>query len=100
MLKRVTVTLPAGLVEEIDRLESNRSKFVLEGARRELRRRRRQALRESLRAPHPEASEIAEEDFAAWADGLPDEELAELVDEASGTAVHWTPGEGWAEGPP
>ena len=99
MMTRVTVTLPAELVDEIDRLESNRSKFVLEGVRRELRRRRREALRESLRAPHSEASEIAEEDFGEWADSLPDEDLDNLVDEESGTVVHWVPGEGWVERP-
>ena len=31
-MKRVTVTLPDVIVEEIDRWEKNRSKFVLEAA--------------------------------------------------------------------
>lgn len=92
---RVTVTLPADLVEEIDRLESNRSRFVLEGVRRELERRRREALRESLRAPHAEGLEVAEEGFDRWAEGLPDEDAGELVDLEAGTRVRWTAGEGW-----
>lgn len=95
---RVTVTLPADLVEEIDRLERNRSKFVLEGVRRELERRRREALRASLRAPHPEASEVAEEGLSAWADELPEEGVDELVDPEAGRAVRWVPDEGWVEG--
>ncbi len=41
---RVTITLPAGLVEDIDRMERNRSSFVLEAVRRELQRRRREQL--------------------------------------------------------
>lgn len=94
---RVTVTLPAELVEEIDRLEKNRSKFVLEGVRRELRRRRREALDRSLRSPHPETADLAEEGFAAWANGFPEEEVADLVDLEAGTEVRWVPDQGWVE---
>ena len=39
--ERVTVTLPAEVVEDIDRQERNRSRFVLEAVRRELKRRQR-----------------------------------------------------------
>ena len=98
-MTRVTVTLPTDLVEEIDRLETNRSRFVAEGVRRELRRRRREALRESLRSPHAETCEIAEEDLAAWAAALPPDDAAELVDTRAGKAVRWVPGEGWVEDP-
>lgn len=94
-MTRVTVTLPTDLVEQIDRLERNRSRFVLEGVRRELERRKREELRRSLRSPHPESSEIAEEGLAAWAGALPDEEVADLVDVAAGRAVRWIPGAGW-----
>jgi len=41
-MKRVTVTLPETIVEEIDRWEKNRSKFVLEASLRELELRRRE----------------------------------------------------------
>lgn len=98
--KRVTVTLPVDLVEEIDRLEKNRSKFVLEAVRRELRRRRREALRRSLRSPHRETAVVAEEGLADWADGLPEDDVAELVDPRGGKPVRWTPGEGWTERDP
>jgi len=97
-MTRVTVTLPTELVEEIDRMERNRSRFVAEGVRREIRRRRREALRRSLRSPHPESSEIAEEGLTAWADALPEDNVAELIDLEVGAAVRWVPGEGWVEG--
>ncbi|MGH9380760.1 MAG: hypothetical protein ACRD2Z_09125 [Thermoanaerobaculia bacterium] len=97
-MARVTVTLPTEVVEEIDRIEKNRSRFVLEGVRREIRWRRREALRRSLRSPHPESYELAEEGFAAWADGLPEEDVTDLVEVQAGTAVRWVPGRGWVEG--
>ena len=98
-MTRVTVTLPTDLVEEIDRLETNRSRFVAEGVRRELQRRRREALRDSLRSPHSESTEIAEEGLAAWGAALPADDVAELVDARAGKAVRWVPGEGWVEDP-
>jgi Arc/MetJ-type ribon-helix-helix transcriptional regulator len=95
--ERVTVTLPAQLVRDIDRLEKNRSKFVLEAVRHELKRRRRQDLQRSLRSPHPESEQLAEAGFAEWASGLPEEDTADLVDMMAGTPVRWVPGEGWVE---
>ncbi|HUF76646.1 MAG TPA: type II toxin-antitoxin system CcdA family antitoxin [Longimicrobiales bacterium] len=92
---RVTVTLPAELVEEVDRLEKNRSRFVVEGVRREVRRRKREELRRSLATPHPESLELAEEGLAAWHESLPEEDATDLVDPAAGTAVRWRVGEGW-----
>jgi len=94
---RVTVTLPAELVEEIDRIERNRSKFVLEGVRRELRRRRRAALRRSLTAPHPESGDLAEEGLIEWSEELPEEKESPLVDPDAGVAILWVEGEGWRE---
>jgi hypothetical protein len=96
--ERVTVTLPANVIEDIDRAESNRSKFVLEAVRHELRRRRKEDLRRSLRSPHPESGHLAEEGFAEWTKHLPDEETSDLVDLKSGTPVQWIPGEGWVRG--
>ena len=91
--ERVTITLPTELVREIDRLQKNRSKFVLEAVRRELQ------LRRSLRAPHSEAQDLAEAGFDDWVRSLPAEDSSDLVDTASGTPVRWVPGEGWlAEG--
>ena len=54
IIERVTVTLPADVVRDIDRREKNRSKFVTETVRHELDRRRRDELRRSLQNPHPE----------------------------------------------
>jgi Arc/MetJ-type ribon-helix-helix transcriptional regulator len=96
-MTRVTVTLPGDLVDEIDRLETNRSRFVVEGVRRELLWRRREALRLSLRAPHAETAEMAEEGLAAWFGSLPDEDASALVDPTAGRAVAWKPGLGWVE---
>lgn len=95
--ERVTVTLPAELVREIERLEKNRSKFVLEAVARELQRRRREELHRSLRNPHPETAEVAEAGFDEWARGLPEEDISGLVDVISGTPLRWVPGQGWRE---
>ncbi len=96
--ERVTVTLPADLVRDIDRLERNRSKFIQIAARYELDRRRRALLEQSLRSPHPETAELADAGFQEWAAGLPEEDAGGLVDFHAGTAVHWVPGEGWTAG--
>lgn len=95
--ERVTITLSAGLVREIDRLEKNRSKFLQEAARHELERRRRALLERSLRSPHPETAELAEAGFQEWASSLPEEGAAGLVDLQAGKEVRWVPGEGWTE---
>jgi hypothetical protein len=92
---RVTVTLPTHVVDDIDRQERNRSAFVLEAVRRELLRRRREELRRSLEAPHPETRKLAETGFAAWARGLPEEDADQLIDVKAGTSVRWVPKKGW-----
>jgi Arc/MetJ-type ribon-helix-helix transcriptional regulator len=96
--ERVTVTLPNDLVRDIDLRERNRSKFVAEAVRHELDRRRRTELRRSLRNPHPETAELAEQGLAEWASGLPEEDTEALVDWSVGKPVRWAPGEGWIEG--
>jgi hypothetical protein len=95
---RVTFTLPAEVVQEIDRREGNRSRFVLDAVKRELARRRREELRRSLRTPHPNSVRLAEAGIGEWAKGLPREEAEDLVDVKKGTAVRWVPGRGWEEG--
>jgi hypothetical protein len=95
--ERVTVTLPADLVRDIDRLEKNRSKFIQEAARRELERRRRDELARSLRSPHPDTAALTEAGFEDWAAALPEEDAAGLVDPRGGTEVRWVPGQGWME---
>lgn len=93
--ERVTITLPADLVRNIDRIEKNRSKFLQEAARHELERRRRDLLARSLQSPHPETAELAEAGFQEWASSLPNEDAAGLVDLQGGTEVRWVPGDGW-----
>ncbi len=95
-MKRVTVTLPDEIVEEIDLRESNRSRFLTEAAVRELTRRRRQELRRSLEAAHPDGGQVAEAGLPAWAArARPGDET--LLDPAAGRPVQWIPGKGWQE---
>ena len=91
--ERVTVTLSAELVEGIDRLERNRSRFIAEAVEHELARRRRDALLSSVRSPHRETAELADTGLGDWTSALPDDEG--LVDVAGGTAVRWVDGQGW-----
>jgi Arc/MetJ-type ribon-helix-helix transcriptional regulator len=95
---RVTVTLPNDLVRDIDRREKNRSKFVAEAVRHELDRRLRAELHRSLRNPHPESVDLAEQGLEEWARSLPEEDTEALVDSNAGKPVRWVPGEGWVEG--
>ena len=92
--ERVTVTLPVDLVEDIDRHERNRSKFIQEAVRRELRHRRREQLRLSLENPHPDSSELAAIGLDDWAMGLPQEDTP-LVNLRAAKRVRWIPGRGW-----
>lgn len=95
---RVTVTLPADLVESIDRLERNRSRFIKDAVEHELVRRRREGLLRSLEQPHPEVADLADAGLDEWAESLPDED-EELVDMTAGKPVRWVEGEGWVEDP-
>jgi hypothetical protein len=91
--ERVTVTLPVDVVESIDRLERNRSRFIAEAVQRELAHRRRAGLLRSLKRPHPEAAVLAD-----WGARLPAQDDG-LVDVAAGKPVRWVEGEGWMEDP-
>jgi hypothetical protein len=92
--ERVTITLSAELVEGIDRLERNRSRFIAEAVERELAHRRREALLSSVRSPHPETTDLAADSgLGDWTADLSDDEG--LVDLAGGTAVRWVEGQGW-----
>ena len=95
--ERVTVTLPINLVESIDRLERNRSRFIAEAVEHELVRRRREGLLKSLQTPHPEAADLAETGLVDWVAHLPAEEVDGLVDVSAGKAVRWIEGQGWVE---
>lgn len=97
-VERVTVTLPLDLVRDIDRREKNRSKFVADAVRHELDRRRREELRRSLRNPHQETTDLAQQGLEAWAQSLPEEDTLLLVDSGAGKPVRWVAGEGWVEG--
>ena len=96
-IERVTVTLSAGLVEGIDRLERNRSRFIAEAVEHELARRRREALLTSVDHPHPETVDMADSGLGDWTADLPEDEG--LVDQTAGTAVRWVEGQGWVKDP-
>lgn len=91
--ERVTVTLSAELVEGIDRLERNRSRFIADAVERELVRRHREALLRSIHNPHPETADLADTGLGDWTSDLPNDEG--LVDLSGGTAVRWVEGRGW-----
>lgn len=93
--ERVTVSLSAELVEEIDRLERNRSRFIAEAVEHELARRRRESLLSSVSSPHPETADMTDPGLPDWTADLPDEEG--LVDIAGGTVVRWVEGQGWVK---
>jgi hypothetical protein len=93
--ERVTVTLSAELVEGIDRLERNRSRFIAEAVEHELTRRRHEALFSSVRNPHPETADSVDAGLGKWTADLPDDEG--LVDATGGTAVRWVEGQGWVK---
>jgi post-segregation antitoxin (ccd killing protein) len=93
--ERVTVTLSADLVERIDRLERNRSRFIAGAVERELARRRREALLHSIKNPHRDTADLADPGLGDWAGDLPADEG--LVDVAGGTAVRWVQGRGWVK---
>ncbi len=95
--ERVTITLPADLLKEVDQIERNRSRFIAEAVRHELTLRRRDALLESVRSPHPETTQFVDAGLADWASELPDD--AGLLDPSGGTAVRWVEGEGWIKEP-
>src|SRR5438270_6294086 len=90
--ERVTVTLAADLLEAIDRIERNRSRFIAEAVEHELSRRRRDALLQSMRTPHPETTDVTDAGLTDWTPELPNDEG--LVDPAGGTAVQWGEGQG------
>lgn len=93
--ERVTVTLRADLLEEIDRVERNRSRFIAEAVEHELQRRRREGLLESVTNPHPETTELAGIGLGDWVKDLPEEN--DLVDLSKGTPVRWIEGRGWVK---
>lgn len=96
--ERVTVTLRSDLVEAIDRIERNRSRFIAEAVEHELARRRHEALRQSLTHPHPETADLAEVGIGDWVRDLPEEN--DLVDLSAGIAIRWVEGRGWVEDTP
>lgn len=93
---RVTVTLDADLVEGIDRIERNRSRFIAEAVQHELTRRRQAGLLRSVHSPHADTVALVETGLVDWVSDLPADEG--LVDVDAGTPVRWVEGQGWTKG--
>ena len=93
---RVTVTLSADLVDGIDRVERNRSRFIAEAVQHELTRRRHAALLQSIHSPHADTVVLVDTGLADWVSDLPADEG--LVDVDAGTPVRWVDGQGWTKG--
>lgn len=94
--ERVTVTMPAELIAGIDRFERNRSRFIADAVRHELKRRRRQELLRSLDEPHPDSITTAALGLESWRESLPAGDEA-LLDPRGGVALHWSEEQGWQE---
>ena len=94
LAERVTVTMPSELVAGIDRIESNRSRFIAEAVRHELQRRQRLELLRSLEAPHPDSAATAALGLKDWAEALPEGD-SDLLDPSAGEPVHWRSESGW-----
>ena len=94
--ERVTITLPAEMLQEIDGREPNRSRFVQQAVARELERLRQQELQRSLDNPHADSEAVAESGFSEWAD-LAAHGDQELLDPAAGKEIRWDADRGWIE---
>lgn len=94
--ERVTVTMPAELVAGIDRIERNRSRFIADAVRHELKRRQRQELLRSLQEPHPDSLITAELGLEAWSQVLPAYDHT-LLDPTAGVPIYWEREKGWQE---
>jgi hypothetical protein len=94
--ERITVSMPAELVARIDRVERNRSRFITQAVRHELKHRRRLELLSSLEAPHPDSLAIAALGLESWHQGLPTGD-SDLLDPSAGLPLHWDVAQGWQE---
>mgnify|MGYP006288413027 CR=1 FL=1 len=94
--ERVTVTMPADLIAGIDRYERNRSRFIADAVRHELKRRRRQELLRSLEEPHPECITTSSLGLKSWSQGLPAGD-DDLLDPRGGVPLRWSEEQGWQE---
>lgn len=91
----MTITLPAEVIDEVDRRAANRSAFVLEAIRLYLDHIRRAELARSLQNPHTETASLADEDLGDWIAAGADD--VDLLDAGEGRPVRWRRGVGWTE---
>lgn len=98
-VERITVTLPPGLVSQIDRVDTNRSGFLARAAHRELRRLERKALKLSLdaRVFTEEDRELEAAGLADYGSSLPDKDCEAMIDPSAFKPIRWVVGKGWVE---
>jgi hypothetical protein len=89
---RISIDLPDDLLQQMDRLERDRARFLLLAVRNELRRRLALELQKSVDHPHPESRELAGLGLADWGD--PDSG-DDLLDPEAAIPVEWLPDLGW-----
>jgi hypothetical protein len=65
--------------------------------RRELDHRLHEELRRSLRNPHPESAELAEQGLDEWSNGQSGKDAKALVKFSTGKEIRWDPEEGWVQ---
>jgi hypothetical protein len=92
-IAEVTVTLSSELVEKIDRVERDRSRFVASAVERELARLQCPEPMCSGVSPHFDA-EVTDGGFGDWATSLPS---LDAVDPSAGHLRRWIEAQGWVD---
>ena len=92
----VVVRLGAHLIADVDRVTTDRSRFIRDAIRNELRRRGFADLQQSLDNPNPETLAYDDAGLEDWA-GDSSNDYDQLVDPKAGTQVRWVPGTGWVK---
>ena len=94
----VVVRLGAHLIADVDRVTTDRTRFIRDAIRNELRRRGFADLQQSLDNPTPETLAYDDCGLEDWV-GDSSNDHDQLVDPTTGTQVRWVPGTGWVKLP-
>jgi hypothetical protein len=94
----VVVRLGAHLIADVDRVTTDRTRFIRDAIRNELRRRGFADLQQSLDNPNPETPAYDDGGLEDWV-GDSSNDHDQLVDPNTGTQVRWVPGTGWVKLP-
>ena len=94
----VVVRLGAHLIADVDRVTTDRTRFIRDAIRNELRRSGFADLQQSLDNPNPETLAYDDGGLEDWV-GDSSNDHDQLVDPTTGTQVRWVPGTGWVKLP-